>query len=325
MDTTQIIQVGPAKNFSYPAQFVIKTDSIAYTLAPDMNIGTSFRYILKCNNGLYTFRDTVTKYFGPPLQVFSDDCNQFTQWTSPTWNITGSTYHSPTACITDSPGGNYNNNADVSVTTINNIDLKDSPVAVINYWTKFNTENCYDFVEMQVSVNNGPFVAQKGRYTKNASQYEDTGNPVYDGRQSAWVYEEVVLDNVANNDIRIRFNLVSDGATRADGYYFDDVTVNIIDMTTFGIPVSKGTPAYISDPVPNPARQDVTISYRLPDAGYTKFILYDLKGNAVKQMELGDQSGKVVFSVNGLSEGVYHYRITGTSGSTEVKKLIIIH
>jgi len=54
MDTTQIIQVGPAKNFSYPAQFVIKTDSIAYTLAPDMNIGTSFRYILKCNNGLYT-------------------------------------------------------------------------------------------------------------------------------------------------------------------------------------------------------------------------------------------------------------------------------
>jgi len=69
----------------------------------------------------------------------------------------------------------------------------------------------------------------------------------------------------------------------------------------------------------------VTISYRLPDAGYTKFILYDLKGNAVKQMELGDQSGKVVFSVNGLSEGVYHYRITGTSGSTEVKKLIIIH
>ena len=51
------------------------TDSISYTLAPDMNIGTSFRYILKCNNGLYTFRDTVTKYFGPPLQVFSDDCN----------------------------------------------------------------------------------------------------------------------------------------------------------------------------------------------------------------------------------------------------------
>jgi len=325
LDTNQIIQVGPAKHFSYPIQFMVMTDSIAYTLAPDMNISTSFKYILKCNNGLYTFRDTVTKYFGPPLLVFSDDCNQFTKWTSPKWNITESTYHSPTGCITDSPSGNYSNNANVSVTTIDNIDLKDSPVAVINYWTKFNTENCYDFVEVQVSTNNGPFVAQKGRYTKNASQYEDAGMPVYDGKQSTWVYEEVVLDNVANKDIKIRFNLVSDGAIRFDGFYFDDVTVNIIDMTTFGVPVNNVTPAYISDPVPNPAGQDVTISYRFPDAGFTKFILYDLKGNAVRQLEVNDQSGKIIFSAIGLPAGVYYYRITGTSGSTEVKKLIIIH
>lgn len=325
LDTTQIIQVGPAKHFSYPIQFLVKTDSIAYTLAPDMNIGTSFKYILKCNNGLYTFRDTVTKYFGPALTVFSDDCNQFTNWTSPKWNITTNTYHSPTGCITDSPNGNYNNNSNVSVTTINNIDLKDSPVAVINYWTKFNTENCFDYVEVQVSTNNGSFIPKKGRYTKNPSQYEDTGMPVYDGKQSAWVNEEVVLDNVANKDIRIRFNLVSDGNTTYDGFYFDDITVNIIDMTTFGVPVNSGTSSYISDPLPNPAEQEVTISYHLPDAGYTKFTLYDLKGNTVKQMEVSDRNGTIVFSASGVPTGVYYYRITGTSGSTGVKKLIIIH
>ncbi len=325
LDTTQITLVGPAKTISSPVQFQVYTDSIAYTLAADMNVGTKFRYILKCDNGLYTFRDTVTKYLGLPMLVFSDDCNQFTNWTSPKWNVTENTYHSPTGCITDSPTGNYSNNANVPVTTINNIDLKDSPVAVINYWTKFNTENCYDYVEVQVSTNNGPFIAQKGRYTKNASQYEDIGKPVYDGRQSAWVYEEVVLDNVANNNVKIRFNLVSDGATRADGFYFDDISVNIIDMSTFGVPFNNFTTAYISDPVPNPAGQDVTISYHLTDNGYTKFILYDLKGNAIRQTDITDQSGKVVFSADGLPAGVYYYRITGSSGSSEVKKLIIIH
>jgi len=126
------------------------------------------------------------------------------------------------------------------VTTINNIDLKDSPVAVINYWTKFNTENCYDFVEMQVSVNNGPFVAQREGIRKMLPSMKTPAILFYDGRQSAWVYEEVVLDNVANNDIRIRFNLVSDGATRADGYYFDDVTVNIIDMNYIRYPGEQG-------------------------------------------------------------------------------------
>jgi hypothetical protein len=42
-------------------------------------------------------------------------------------------------------------------------------------------------------------------------------------------------------------------------------------------------------------------------------------------MEVSDQSGKIIFSAIGLPAGIYYYRITGTSGSTEVKKLIIIH
>jgi hypothetical protein len=198
-------------------------------------------------------------------------------------------------------------------------------VAVINYWTKFNTENGFDFVEILVSANDGPFIAQRGRYSRNASQYEDAGNPVYDGKQSGWVYEEVVLDNVENQDIRIRFNLVSDGAVTADGFYFDDISVNTIDMSTAWVPSNDLDPTYISDPVPNPSFQDVIISYRLPDSGYTKFILYDPKGNPVKQAAVRGLEGNIVFSVSGLSAGVYYYRVTGTSGSTGVKKLVIIH
>jgi carboxypeptidase T len=324
LDTTQIISVGADKHFGYPVQFEVKTDSIAYTLAPDMNIGTSFRYILRCNNGLYTFRDTVTKYLGPPQLVFSDDCNQFTNWTSTKWNVTEATYFSPTGCITDSPGANYSNNSNVSVTTVNTIDLKDSPVAVINFRTKFRTENGYDYVQVMVSANGGTFVPLKGRYTKNSSDNEDPGNPVYDGKQSAWVYEEVVLDNTANKDIKIRFNLVSDAGTRLDGYYFDDVTVNIIDMTTFGLPENSVNFPFISDPVPNPARQNVTVSYRFPEAGSRKFILCDLKGNAVKQVDVRNAEGKLTFDAGELPAGVYYYRIAGASGSTRVKKLVII-
>jgi hypothetical protein len=148
---------------------------------------------------------------------------------------------------------------------------------------------------------------------------------LYDGKQATWVYEEIVLDNVQNMDIKIRFNLTSDVFTNFDGFYFDDLTVKIIDMSGVGI-LGKNPPGVLlSDPVPNPADQNVSISYQITHAGNSHLEIYNAAGNIIKHAEIDDMSGKITFSVATLPAGVYFYRLTGSSGGSAVKKLIIIH
>ena len=324
MDTTQITQIGPPKFFMNPAQFQIYTDSITYTLSPDLAVGSEFKYILKLSNGNYLFMDTVTKYFGPKLIAFQDSCNEFTKWTSPKWNVTTASYYSPTGSITDSPTGNYSNNADVSVTSWDQIDLKDSPVAVINYWTKWDVERQFDYVEVLVSSDNGiHYTPQQGRYTKIGSPNQDPGKPVYDGKQRLWKNEEIVLSGYTNKDIKVRFRLKSDPSGSGDGYYFDDFSVSIIDMTGVGVNETGLLEPYLAAPVPNPASEIVTISYRVPGNESARLELMDSRGIISRQYILEKSSGKLSLSVSDLSSGIYFYRIQGSFGTSEVKKLIV--
>jgi hypothetical protein len=308
-----------------PQQFQIYTDSIAYTLSTDMAAGDEFKYILKLGNGTYFFMDTVTKYFGPKLIAFEDNCNQFTNWTSPKWNVTNASYHSPTGSITDSPSGNYSNNTSVAVTMYNKIDLKDSPVAVIDFWGKWDTERGFDYVQALVSTDNGShYTPQQGRYTRIGSANEVPGSPVFDGRQASWVNEEIVLTGTSNKDLLFRFNLTSDASKNADGYYFDDFSVSIIDMSGVGIDERAKSPLFLSNPVPNPASSAVQIKYRFPGNQAAELILLDSKGIQVKNISLPENSGTISLSVDNLKSGIYFYRIGGSFGTSEVKKLVVI-
>ena len=325
MDTAQITHVGTPRFFTNPGQFQTYTDSIAYTLSPKLTVGTQFKYIIKLSNGTYTFNDTVTKYFGPKLVVFQDSCNQFTKWVSTKWNISNTNYYTPTGSITDSPAGNYSNNTNVSVTTWNPIDLKDSPVAVLSYWTKWDTENGYDYVQVKVTTDDGlHYTTLKGRYTKNGSANEVAGKPVYDGKQLSWVNEEVVLDGYTNQNIHLQFTLISDASGSGDGYYFDDFSVSIIDMSNVGIENQTKLPVYLSGPVPNPASGDVRISYKIPGNLPAGLEVTDSRGSTVKKIALNDASGTVGFSSENLAAGIYFYRILGSFGSSEVKKLVVV-
>ncbi|HSN50871.1 MAG TPA: M14 family zinc carboxypeptidase, partial [Bacteroidales bacterium] len=325
LDPTQMIQTGPEKTYTNPGQLTITADSIAYTLAPDFPVGGEFRYILKCFNGLYTFSDTITKWFGPELTVFSDDCNQFTNWTSVKWNVTNTSYFSPTGSITDSPSGNYSNNANSPVTTIGNIDLKDSPIAVLTYEAKWNLENTYDYVQIGVSnTTGGTFIPQEGRYTKNGSENEDQGKPVYDGKQGSWVKEQVVLTDFMNSDIKVRFTLKSDQGTVKDGFYFDDFTVKIIDMSGVGIVEKQHSTAYLSDPIPNPASVKTTIRYDFGNMEPLTFSMFDAQGKEILRKTLSEKQGEVDLSLQSFAPGVYFYRIHSAEGNSEMKKLMII-
>jgi hypothetical protein len=127
-----------------------------------------------------------------------------------------------------------------------------------------------------------------------------------------------------NKNIKIRLSLISDGLVTGDGYYFDDLKVTIIDMST-GVPQISSAPAFwLSDPVPNPAENQVKISYRLPQGTNGQFILYDTGGSSVKMFDLSPGSSQVFFSVEDLNPGLYYYRVKGQNGLSGVKKLLVL-
>ncbi|HSW68142.1 MAG TPA: M14 family zinc carboxypeptidase, partial [Bacteroidales bacterium] len=226
-----VIESGDPITYSNMEFLQTISGSIPITLYENIPDGTSLKFVLSLNNGFYTSSDTITRVFGTPHIVFSDNCTNLNQWTG-TWGTTTATFVSPPASITDSPAGNYSNNANSSITTAQQIDLSNAVFAKLNFWAKWEIETGWDYVQVRVSNNNGAtWTALPGRYTKPGNANQAFGQPLYDGVQTTWVYEEIDLSAFLGQQIRIRFTLRSDGWDTDDGFYFDDVKVTTIHAT----------------------------------------------------------------------------------------------
>jgi hypothetical protein len=325
LDPELLIAAGPSRVFANPVRFQEYTDSIAYTLAPDIAIGTPFRFVYNISNGMFVFRDTITRYFGPPVVVFSDSCHTMEQWTSSKWNVSHTQYFSPDGSLTDSPGGNYPANGNWPVTMREYISLDNSPVAVISFMARWNIEKGYDFVQFEVSDDNGfNWYPLEGRYTTPGTLNQAPGEPVYDGRKLSWLKEEIMLTNYGGKDVKFRFVLKTDAGSSADGFYFDDFNITLIDMTGVGAASEQAMPGWLSEPVPNPAAGLVNLHYHFGEALPRMFILSDSRGALLKQIPVTEHKGSVSIAAGELPPGVYFCRITGPASATSVKKLVVI-
>lgn len=151
---------------------------------------------------LYTFCD-----------IFSDDVEDGNLgWTAQSpWAITTEASHSPTHSWTESPGSNYGNNRDVSLTSPV-WDLSDSSGLSLSFWHQYDTEEDYDYATVEYSLDGGT------NWTSAAS---------YNGSNLTW-HQQVIdipeLDGQAN--ARVRFHFTSDGSLTYQGWHVDDIVVN---------------------------------------------------------------------------------------------------
>jgi carboxypeptidase T len=203
--------------------------AISYVLNPSIQFGDFIRYVLKTDNGLWVKRDTITKNFGAIALQVTEDASATANWTG-NWNTTTATFVSAPRSFTDSPSGNYANNANTNYTYTPSVDLTNAVAAKVSFFAKWDIEADYDFVQFQVSTNNGAtWVPQCGKYTvpgqSGNGSVQPNGQPVYEGVQSSWVQEEISLSEYLGQTIRFRFQLRSDGGTRKDGFYFDDFKI----------------------------------------------------------------------------------------------------
>jgi carboxypeptidase T len=325
LDNTVITSTGAPKTFSGLDLFETADDSVSYVISPDLPIGSEFKFLLQVNNGFYTHSDTITKYFGPPMVVFTDDCSDFSNWTSTKWNTTSAKFFSPPKSITDSPSGNYANNENNSVTMVNPVDLLDSPVAVIEYMARWNIEKGFDYAQVKATAGLN-YVPLAGKYTHTAGPNQPAGQPVYDGIRNDWVKEQIVTTGYVNQDITLRFTLRSDTWTTADGFYFDDLKVIVIDMSGVGIDTPPAEGAYLSEPTPNPAGSNATLRYRLPEgyAGQAWLKVVDVRGTAVCNEKIEIPKGEITLNTSGFAPGVYLCRLEATGITAPVRKLLVI-
>ena len=275
-------------------------DSFTIQLNSEIEYGEEVLYKLVLNNGSFDKEYFINKIYGQADTIFEDESNMIQDyWDSGSWNLTYEDYFSANTSITDSPYFNYSNNEYSVIEVLNPIDLSNTSYAELSFNAKWHTESGYDYVQIEISTDDGQtWIPQCGKYTKIGSQtHEDAENePLYDGLQGSWVNEIISLTDYLENEIKIRFKLVSDNSQRRDGFYFDDVKVNIIS-SNLSINTQNLLPFKL---YPNPAKDKVVIKSDLINYNLS---IYNLIGKEV--LKLQNQNRETLLDISSLNQGLY--------------------
>ncbi|MDV7392071.1 immune inhibitor A, partial [Arthrospira platensis SPKY1] len=160
--------------------------------------------------------------------AFEDDASDLQNWNPGNWGITSSSFISAPSSISDSPFGNYPNNANNMITLTPAVTIPETSYANLSFWAKWDIEAGWDYVQLLLKPSGAfSWTPLEGKYTKAGGSNQLPGQPLYDGT-SAWVKEEIDLTAYAGNEIQLRFQLVSDGSVNGDGFFFDDIKIIVL-------------------------------------------------------------------------------------------------
>jgi hypothetical protein len=208
---------------------------MTFSISQSTPIGAKQNMLLTTYTGSVPMsQDTLSIILGVPAVVFEDTSDApNVLWTisstpaNPKWEATSSTYYSSPTCFTDSKNDNYVSDATVKMTLTNPIDLTGVNSPVLSFWTKFEIENDWDYGQVEISTNNGSSWTPVGGDYSNpgTGSFQPNGEPVYDGTQSSWKFEQIDLSAYTGKQIKIRFELLSDESVERDGWYVDDIKI----------------------------------------------------------------------------------------------------
>lgn len=298
------------------------TAAISYTLNSSIAYGDLVQYVIVTDNGQWAFRDTITRSFGAPtLQVF-DNASSTSNWTGD-FALTTSESYSPSTSFTDSPNGSYQNNQESIYNFTQAVDLTNAVNAKVSFYAKWEVETDWDYVQFQVSTDGGnSWIPQCGTYTNpgvGGNTIQPNNEPLYDGLQADWVFEEIELSDYLGQTINLRFYLETDGAVREDGFYFDDFSISYDEASTANI-AEENIQLNI---FPNPANNELSIA--LPS--YEKFgeiQLLDMNGKIVLNQEFKGNNNLIKIDITELQNGFYFVNYFGENIQSTKNKIVVI-
>jgi len=314
-------------------QFVL--DSLVYTLDQSTYYGQEISFVVEINNGSYTINDTISKICqweaDSLMMLHSNTCDDLNLWENNGWGLTTLTYHSESASLTDSPSGNYENSTYSEIILNDTLDLTSAAFAEMNFWAKWDLEPYYDYVQViATNIETNAQTSLCGNYTYLLST---VGNePVYHDTQEDWIQEHISLNDFLGEKVQLKFVLQSDDFIVYDGFYLDDIDINILEITAIGTP-SNNDPTIsntantfqIGTAYPNPTNDAFSLSYHLPNLPETHFYLVNELGEIVMQQPINAQKDQLIISTKDLASGLYFYYFQADQEHSNVQKIIVNH
>ncbi|OGU69641.1 MAG: hypothetical protein A2W30_03965 [Ignavibacteria bacterium RBG_16_36_9] len=216
---------------------VNNSQKLSFTLGSGLAADVKVKMIITVStSGTPMYADTMSFIVGTPIIIFADTTNDPTiLWnitatpSNPKWESTTTSYHSAPNSYTDSKTGNYVNNATVTMTSKDPINLSGYQHPRLGFWTRYNIEENWDYGQVKISTNNGStWNPLTGNYTEpGVGSFQPNGQPLYDGIQTSWIQEEMDLTGRNATQNKFQFQLRTDNGVTADGWYVDDIIVFI--------------------------------------------------------------------------------------------------
>lgn len=297
----------------------------SYVLDPAIQFGDEIKYVVNIQYSDWTKHDTITKIFGAMTLQYADDASNATNWTG-NWSVTTDDAYSPTTSFTDSDGGNYSNNTNRTWEFDQVIDLTNATDAMVTFYAKWAIEADYDYCQFQVSTDGGStWIGQCGLYTVEGSSTfwngsaQPDGEPVWEGA-SDWVREEISLTDYLGQQIRVRFQLESDGGVTEDGFYFDDFQVSYNESGTSSVNALEGLKFNV---FPNPSNGTFVVSVASMLSAGAVLNIYDNSGALVYSEITEEKSNLINVELTGLATGFYTLLVKQPDGVTGTAKVAI--
>ena len=134
-----------------------------------------------------------------------------------TWALTSAVSNSGAQSWTDSPGGNYANNTN-STLTYNNPIVVSWPMTA-TFMMRYDLESGYDFLSLEASTDGG------ATWTAVNTTTGQSG-PVFQAFS-------VPLTSFVGQTVRLRFHMTSDSSVTGDGVYIDDFALQSLATSFF--------------------------------------------------------------------------------------------
>ncbi len=242
----------------------------------------------------------------------------FLKWvTNDGWGVVKSNAHSPVNSFSDSPKGNYRNNANNSMTLKNSVNASGSAALILSFWQKYAVQLDKDYCIVEVSSNNGSTWQQAIKYTGTVSTIHQA---------------QIDITRYANNssNVKVRFRLTADASTIADGWFVDDILITGYTNSGQSITDANGNNApykySLSQNFPNPFNPATKIKFSIPDNAFAKLVIYDALGKEVETLvneQLNAGSYESDWNASNFPSGVYYYKLT-TDNFIQTKRMVLL-